>query len=140
MRYRKSTTDAVLLRKCKSKFLWPFSGLRIFPKNFSKTLIFLKLRGGGKFIPWFFDVLGPTHHLITKLKNRYIFLSIFNLDFLLTFVSCVEALLISNFLQIFAKYSKILQINYTETTVIIIHVFDNFEAKTTRIVRSVFMK
>ena len=35
------------------------------------------------FIPWFFDVLGPTHHLITKLKNRYIFLSIFNLDFLL---------------------------------------------------------
>ena len=62
------------------------------------------------------------------------------LAFRLTFVSCVEALLISNFLQIFAKYSKILQINYTETTVIMIHVFDNLEAKTTRIVRSVFMK
>ena len=58
-------------------------GLRIFPKILSKTLIFLKLRGGGKFTPWFCDVLGPTQHLISKSKNGTPNLSILNLDRLL---------------------------------------------------------
>jgi len=83
MRYRKSISYAPLLRKCKSKFWWPNPGLSHFSKILSKTLIFLKLRGAGKFTSWFFDVLGPTHHLISKLKNDTIFLSIFILDLLL---------------------------------------------------------
>ena len=58
-------------------------GLRIFPKILSKTLIFLKLRGGGKFTPWFCDVLGPTQHLISKSKNGTPNLSILKLDLLL---------------------------------------------------------
>ena len=77
--------------------------LRILPKNLSKSLIFLKRRGGEKFIPWFFDVLGPTHHLISKLKNVYIFLSIFNLDILLKSVSWWK--MISSFQRFLFFYS-----------------------------------
>jgi hypothetical protein len=83
MRYRKSISYAPLLRKCKSKFWWPNPGLSHFSKILSKTLIFLKLRGAGKFTSWFFDVLGPTHHPVSKLKNDTIFLSILILDLLL---------------------------------------------------------
>ena len=83
MRYRKSISYAPLLRKCKSRFWWPNPGLSHFSKILSKTLIFLKLRGAGKFTSWFFDVLGPTHHPVSKLKNDTIFLSILILDLLL---------------------------------------------------------
>ena len=85
MRYRKSISYAPLLRKCKSRFWWPNPGLSHFSKILSKTLIFLKLRGAGKFTSWFFDVLGPTHHPVSKLKNDTIFLSILILDLLLTY-------------------------------------------------------
>ena len=62
----------------------PNPGLRIFSKIILKTLIFLKLKGEGKFAPWFFDLLGPTHHLIWKLKNGTTILCIFILDLLLS--------------------------------------------------------
>ena len=96
MRYRKSISYAPLLRKCKSRFWWPNPGLSHFSKILSKTLIFLKLRGAGKFTSWFFDVLGPTHHPVSKLKNDTIFLSILILDLLLNANQWMDEIVIAS--------------------------------------------